>query len=107
MSKKEDSLAFELLEVRKALGVAEDNRFSGGLSALEKKELEQASIVLRDRERELITQIGKEIALSIEVSGEQLQTLSKNIRVRTKKMSHTTQSLEKVKKALLLVSKLT
>lgn len=106
MSKIEDSLATELSEIRKALFVAEDKRFAAGLTQLKKKELEQASIVLRDRERELISRIGNEIALSIKVSGEQLEKLSKDIRTRTKKMSSTTHSLEKVKKAILLISSL-
>ena len=106
MSKIEDSLSRELLEIRKALEIAEEKRFAAGLTALQKKELEQASMVLRDRERELISQMGQEIAQSIKASGAQLEILAKNIRARTSKMSHTNKSLGKVKKALLLVSKL-
>ncbi|MFA6770684.1 MAG: hypothetical protein WCR71_05875 [Bacteroidales bacterium] len=106
MSKIEDSYSRELLEIRKALEIAEEKRFASGLTALEKKELEQASIVLRTREREIISKIGKEIADSIKNSGVKLETLAKNIRVHTKKMGHTTHSLEKVKKALLTIAKL-
>ena len=106
MSKIKDSLAAELSEIRKALEIAEENRFSTGLTPVQKKEMEQASMVLRNREREIISQIGKEISESIKAYGSQLEILAKNIRARTKKMGRTTQSLYKVKKALLLVSKL-
>ena len=106
MSKTENSPSRELLEIRKALEIAEEKRFAAGLTSVQKKELEQASIVLRDRERELVSLIGKEIAESIKKSGAQLESLSKTIRERTKKMGKTTQSIKNVKQALLLVSRL-
>ncbi len=107
LTSQENSSANELADIRKALEIAEEARFSSSsLTTKQNKELEQASLVLRDRERELISIIGKEIAQSIKGYGTQLDTLSKTIRERTKKMSKTTQSLNKVKKALLMVSNL-
>lgn len=106
MSKTETSPSRELLEIRKALELADEKRLVPGLTVLQKKELEQASIILRNRERELISQIGKEITESIKNSSAQLEILAKKIRARTQKMSKTTQSLNQVKKALQLISKL-
>lgn len=106
MSKTETSPSRELLEIRKALELADEKRLAPGLTTSQKKELEQASIILRNRERELISQIGKEITESIKNSSAQLEILAKNIRARTQKMSKTTQSLNQVKKALQLISKL-
>lgn len=106
MNKKENSFSSELSEIRKALDIAENNRFATTLTALQRKELEQASIVLRNRERELTTQTGKEIAESLKNSGTQLENLAKEIKIHTKRMGQTTQSLNKIKKALLLISKL-
>lgn len=106
MSKTETSPSHELSEIRKALEIADEKRLAPGLTTLQKKELEQASIVLRNREREIISKIGKDIAESIKNSSAQLEILAKNIRARTQKMSKTTQSLNQVKKALQLISKL-
>lgn len=106
MSKTETSPSRELLEIRKALELADEKRLAPGLTTSQKKELEQASIILRNRERELISQIGKEITESIKNSSAQLEILAKKIRARTQKMSKTTQSLNQVKKALQLISKL-
>ncbi|MDD2584344.1 MAG: hypothetical protein WCR61_05220 [Bacteroidales bacterium] len=106
MSEKQNTLVAQLSEISNALKIVEEKRFSSTLSPAQKRELEQASTVLRDRERELLAQIGQEIAQSIKTMGSQLTLLSKKIRAKTKKMSYTTQSLNKVKKALLLVKKL-
>lgn len=106
MSEKQNTLVAQLSEISNALKVVEEKRFSTLLTPIQKRELEQASTVLRDRERELLAQIGEEIAQSIKTMGSQLTILSKEIRAKTKKMSHTTQSLKNVKKALLLVNKL-
>lgn len=106
MNKTDTSPSRELLEIRKALELADEKRLAPGLTTSQKKELEQASIILRNRERELISQIGKEITESIKNSSAQLEILAKKIRARTQKMSKTTQSLNQVKKALQLISKL-
>lgn len=106
MTEKQKTVVAHLSEISNALKVVDEKRFSSTLTLTQKRELEQASTVLRDRERELLAQIGQEIAQSIKTMGSQLTILSKDIRAKTKKMSRTTQSLSKVKKALLLVKKL-
>lgn len=106
MSIEEKSYAAQLSEIREALAVVEKNRFLIASNTNEKVELEEASIVLRNRERELISLIGKEIAESIKSTSSQLKALSKKIRTQTLKMSTTTQSIKKIKNALLLINKL-
>lgn len=106
MGKEEKTFAAQLSEIRKALVTVEKNRFLIASNTNQKVELEEASIVLRNRERELLSLIGKEIAESIKNTSNQLKTLSKKIRIQTTKMSKTTQSIKKTKDALLLINKL-
>ena len=62
---KTDVIAKELNLLRKALEEADRVRFAKGLDEATRVELERASIVLRVRERELINEIGVEIAAQI------------------------------------------
>ncbi|MFA5713759.1 MAG: hypothetical protein WC960_06230 [Bacteroidales bacterium] len=104
MSKIEKSYSSQLLEIQKLLERAEEERFADSLSAEERAELERASLVLRNRERELIALIGKEIAAKIKESAPQLESLAKEIRAKTTKMGKTTQSITKVKRAIQMIN---
>lgn len=100
MSKRENKLAVELLAICKELELIESKRSEPSISPTQKKELERTSILLREREREIISKIGKEISLSIKESGKELEELSKKIRKFTKKMSKTNSSIKKLSQYL-------
>ncbi len=98
---KNTEFAKELAIVRHALAKAEELRFAQGLTNAQKKELEQCSLELRDRERELIAEVGKEIAAKIELSGRELEEIAKQIRLKNAKIGKTT----KVLNSLRVISK--
>ncbi len=95
--------AKELALLRKALQLAEQKRFADNLSPDQKRELESASVAIREREREIIAQIGKEIADNIKESSESLEQLAKDIRNRTTGISSGAKQLNKLSKAILTV----
>lgn len=95
--------AKELALLRKALQFAEQKRFADNLSPDQKRELESASVAIREREREIIAQIGKEIADNIKESSESLEQLAKDIRNRTTGISSGAKQLNKLSKAILTV----
>jgi hypothetical protein len=97
---KTDVIAKELNLLRKALEEADRVRFAKGLDEASKVELEKASVVLRIRERELINEIGVEIAAQIKESSESLEELARSIRQRSARLSKTAKSTDSVTKAL-------
>lgn len=97
---KTDVIAKELNLLRKALEEADRVRFAKGLDEATRVELERASIVLRVRERELINEIGVEIAAQIKESSESLEKLARTIRQRNARLSKTAKGTDSVTKAL-------
>ncbi|MDP3399221.1 MAG: hypothetical protein Q8S23_08760 [Bacteroidales bacterium] len=97
---KTDVIARELNLIRRALEEADRVRFAKGLDEVAKVELERASVVLRIRERELINEIGVEIAAQIKESSESLEELARSIRQRSARLSKTANSTDSVTKAL-------
>ncbi|HCV15669.1 MAG TPA: hypothetical protein DF637_04980 [Rikenellaceae bacterium] len=110
---KTDVIAKELNLLRKALAEADRVRFAKGLDDAAMLELERASVVLRGRERELINEIGEEIAAQIKDSSESLEKLARTIRQRSARLSKTakgtdsvTKAFERVIEAVLLLKRL-
>ena len=106
MTKIDNVHSKELVEIQKLLEKAEKSRFATGLTPDQKLELEKASMVLRKREKELITLINKEIAEDIKKEGAQLKNLSKEMREKSTKMGKNTKNATQVKKAIQLINHL-
>ncbi|MDP3451351.1 MAG: hypothetical protein Q8R90_00225 [Bacteroidales bacterium] len=93
--------AVKLAEIRRALELADEVRFSGSHNAAERAELERASVALRESERELIEEIGSEVAAAIKESSLTLEEMAKRIRARSTRLSKTAKGVDKVTKAIL------
>ncbi len=101
--KTEDSsdLLISLEEIRVALAEAEKLRFVKKLSSMEISRLEIASAKLREREREVISSLGLEIADKIMNSSLSLEELSKRIKSRTTRLSKLPKNLDKISDVIL------
>ena len=97
---KTDVIAKELNLLRKALEEADRVRLAKGVDEATRVELERASVVLRVRERQLVNEIGVEIAAQIKESSESLEKLARTIRQRNARLSKTAKGTDSVTKAL-------
>lgn len=93
----------ELAEIRRTLAEIDKLRFAKGLSLAETGRLESASVDLRNREREIISAMGEEVAAKIKASSVSLEELVKSIKVRTKKISGLPKGLDKTSDVILEV----
>ena len=100
-SKKLSKETGELEELRRALEEVEKLRFAKGVTIEEYARLESASVNLRDKEREIISKLGAEIASQIMASSLSLSELSKRIKDRIAKLSKLPKSLDKISAVIL------
>lgn len=95
----------ELAKIRMLLSEAEAAR----LKAIEKKQLrslEEASLLLREKERELIGRMGEEIAKRIESDSRSLNELASQIRSRIENSGKVPKRLDKITKIILKIAEI-
>jgi 23S rRNA A1618 N6-methylase RlmF len=105
MKKEGTKYSRELAKIRMLLSEAEAAR----LKAIEKEQLrslEEASLLLREKERELICKMGEEIAKRIENDSRSLNELATQIRSRIEKSGKMPKRLDKITKVILKIAEI-
>jgi len=109
MTKREVSkraqLSRQLATLRKALSETENLRLKAG-SREQAEALESASVELRDKEREIISKLGEEIAEKIESDGRSLNELAATIRKRIEKQGRMPKKMDKLSKLFLKIAEI-
>lgn len=91
----------ELGELRRALDMIENLRFSPDLSEVDVRRLEEASVELRNREREIVASIGSKLAGEIMASSVSMKELTERIKMRTEKLSKLPKGLDRFSEVIL------
>ncbi len=97
--------AIELGSLRKEQQRVDKQRLEPGITEEQRRFLEEESLLLRRRERELVAAIGKEVAAAIEASAGALKELSGRIKATSARMGRNTARLDKAGKLAVAVAR--
>ena len=97
--------AAELGSLRKEQQRVDSLRIEPGITDEQRRSLEEESLLLRRRERELVAAIGKEVAAAIEASAGALKELSGRIKATSARMGRNTARLDKAGKVAAAVAR--
>ena len=107
MERKEATAGYaaELGKLGKEQQRVDRQRLEPGITEEQRRSLEEESLLLRQRERELVAAIGKEVAAAIEASTGALKELSGRIKATSARMGSNTARLDKAGKVAVAVAR--